>query len=202
MILINNIPAVNPEQHYAGKTLPQDAVPLADVPIDENVDYDGSVLPADAIPYVKPKIDATNDPSVLIIGGISLPLDTAIFLNGRKVLAQSDILDGVNVFEHILRKPYEIDIDVIVRPTGDIPGDIYQPTVNNQQVFPQDKLNNIWFNIWLPNTVLDVTNTYLNGLGITEIIVESIQPATVRGSTNIPVRIRAFENIPGQTIIM
>jgi hypothetical protein len=42
----------------------------------------------------------------------------------------------------------------------------------------------------------------LNNLGILEIIIKGVKPATVRGSKNVPITIKAFENIPGQSIII
>ncbi len=202
-IFINRIPPQDPNVKYDGKTLPKDKVPIANPTPNPNVQYNGSVLPQDAIPYIPPVIDATNNPSLISIGGIYLPLDTEIYLNGKKVLAESQIIDGVSVFEHILRKPYEIEFNVVVRESTAIPGANFDPFVSQQSnAFPQSQLNYLWTSIWQPNTVNTVVNTYLNGLGIQEIIIADISPSTVRGSKNIPVRIRAYENQPGLSIII
>lgn len=202
-IFINREPPQDPNVQYDGKTLPKDKVPLANPPIDPNVQYAGKILPQDALPYIPPTVDQTNNPSLINIGGIYLPQDTEIYLNGRKVLAESQIIDGVSVFEHILRKPYEIEFNVVVRESTAIPGSNFDPFVSpTSNAFPQSQLNYLWYNIWTPNTVNTITNTYLNGLGIQEIIISDISPATVRGSKNIPLRIRAFENQPGLSIII
>lgn len=179
---------------YAGKTLPQDAAPLADVPIDPNVNYGGKVLPQQSVtpqPYV---VDQSNNPSAIAIGGIFLPATTQIILRGEKTIAESQIIDGVSVFEHISRKPYEIDFDI----------KIWQQDNSNlaSTTFPQQQVNNIWNDIWSPNTVQILNNTYLNGLGVQQIIIKSISPMPQLGSTILTIRIKAFENQIGQTIII
>jgi hypothetical protein len=186
----------DPNINYAGKTLPKDAKKpvLASgdtVPDDGSVSYGGKEFPRDEKPFSPPTKDLTNNPSLVVIGGTTLPPDTAIYLNGKKVLATSKILDGVSVVERILREPYEIEFECVVRAqqAGDY-------------IFPQDALDNIWSNVWLPDTVQKIQNTYLNKLGVQEIIIESVSPTTVRGSKNIPLRIRAYENVPGQTLLI
>lgn len=206
MIFINRIPPPNPNVNYEGKTLPKDKVPLADVPVDPNVQYAGKTLPADKVQQVDVVIDPTNQPSVIVIGGYTLPPDTIIMLTGKKIIAKDAILDGVVVYEHIARHPYEIEFDVIVREDGAIPGYANQINTSGQQYtqqpFPQIGINNIWRQIWLPDSVQQIQNTYLNGLGILEVIIEEVRPTAVRGSKNIPLKIKAYENIPGQSIII
>lgn len=207
MIFINNIPQGDPNVKYDGKTYPQDKVPNTPVQGDPNVNYQGGVYPRDKIKYSPPPTDPTNQPQILVIGGYQLPPDTLILLKGEKTITSDAILDGVVVYEHISRKPYDIDFDVVVRELGAIPG--YSPgnSINIGQIllnqpFPQEQINDIWTKIWTPNTVLPVQNTYLNGLGILEIVIRKINPATVRGGKNIPVKIEAHENIPGQSLII
>jgi hypothetical protein len=160
---------------------------------DTNVYYNGKEFPRDKKTYTPPTKDLTNNPSLVVIGGITLPPDTAIYLNGQKVLAVSKILDGVTVVERIGRQPYELEFECVVRQLS-------SDGIN--YVFPMNELDNIWSNIWLPDTVQTIQNTYLNKIGIQEIVVDNISPVTVRGSKNVPLRIRAFENIPGTTIIV
>jgi hypothetical protein len=181
---------------YAGKTLPRDAKKPVQTtgdtdPSPEQVNYNGKELPRDKVTFIPQAKDLTNNPSLVIIGGITLPPDTAIYVSGKKVLATSKILDGVSVVERILREPYEIEFECVVRAqqAGDY-------------IFPQDALDNIWSNVWLPDTVQKIQNTYLNKLGMQEIIIESVSPTTVRGSKNIPLRIRAYENVAGQTLLV
>lgn len=160
--------------------------------IQRDVNYNGGQYPRDKKTYNPPVKDLTNNPSLVVIGDITLPADTIIYLNGSKTLAQSKILDGVTVIERVMREPYELEFECVVRA---------QDAAGNY-IFPQDALDNIWSNVWLPDSVHTIKNTYLNKLGIREIIIETITPTTLRGSKNIPLRIRAYENVPGQTIIV
>jgi hypothetical protein len=186
----------DPNVYYNGKVLPRDAKkPLTNKDtggVDQNVNYNGSELPRDKKQYTPPTKDLTNNPSLVIIGGITMPPDTAIYLNGQKTLAVSKILDGVSVVERIMRQPYELEFECVIRS---------QDAAGNY-IFPQDALDNLWANVWIPDTVQTVQNTYLNKLGIQEIVIDSITPSTIRGSKNVPLRIRAYENVPGQTIII
>jgi hypothetical protein len=143
--------------------------------------------------------DFANTPSLVIINGVQLPYDTLITIDGKKLLVNSKILDGVNITERILREPYKIDFECVFRKsnqTGQINFD------KSFWIFDQDSLNNAWKNIWLPDSVLTVQNTYLNALGVTEIIVESVVPTVYRGNTNIGFKITAIENVAGQTLIV
>lgn len=165
---------------------------------DNIIRYNGHELPKDKVKYVAPVKDYSNYPSLTIIGltlaeGVKLPSDCAIYINGKKTIAQSKILDGVAVFERILRDPYEIEFEFVLRTKADTGG---------EYIFPQKAIETVWKNIFLPDSVLKIQNTYLNGLGVTEIVVESITPTTVRGSKNMPVRIKCFENIEGSSIII
>jgi len=163
---------------------------------DPNVHYNGSVLPRDATKVVKQPVDFTNNPSLITIGNgnntITLPADVLVYIDGEKLIAESQIIDGVSVFERVSRRPYEINFECVVRDVDS----------NGAQIFPQDKLDNIFTAIWLPDSVQTVKNTFLNKLGIQELIIKNISPATVRGSTNIPLRMKCYENVQGQSIII
>jgi len=169
--------------------------------VDPTVNYNGYQLPRDKVEYVPAPVDQTNNPSALAIGGIFLPLDTMVYIDGMKEIAKSTILDGVVVYEHVARKPYQLEFDIVIRELGAIqaPGTL---TPDFPGPFPQDQLVDFWDTVWLPDTIQSITNTYLNKLGILEIIIESINPATVRGSKNIPIRMVAYENVPGSSLII
>lgn len=185
--------AVDPNVPYHGHILPRDKVQYTPQVPDPNVDYHGATLPRDKVEYVPPTKDLTNNPSLCIIAGVTLPQDTIVYLTGDKMLVQSQILDGVSVFERILRKPYQIEFEMVIRQkTADGLG----------YVFPQDDLYNFWTKVWTPDSVQTVQNTYLNKLGISQIIIESVTPTTVRGSKNLPLRLKAWENVPGQSLII
>lgn len=194
MGIINGQPIPDPNVFYNGKILPQDKAPLSEPEINPDVFYHGSELPAQAktpVPYTP---DLSNNPSAIVIGNVFLPSSTQINLKGEKVIAESQIIDGVSVFEHISRKPYEIDFDITIWQ-GD-------NSDRASTAFPQQQLNNIWTDLWTPNTVQTLNNTYLNGLGIQQIIIKSIGPQPRLGSTVLIIRIRAYENQVGQTIIL
>lgn len=167
----------------------KDAAPPGD---QGQVNYHGGKYPRDKKAYQPPVTDLTNYPSLIIIGKILLPADTVIYLNGNKILAQSKILDGVSVVERISREPYELEFECVIRAQDE----------KGNYIFPQDALDDFWVNVWLPDTVQTIQNTYLNKLGIQEMVIQTVTPTTVRGSKNIPLRIRGFENVPGQTIIV
>jgi hypothetical protein len=201
----------NPNVPYDGKVLPKDKAPARQIPPDPNVIYDGSTLPADKVTYI-PFVDKINTPgSVTLISPanqIILPPDTLISIHAEKHLVMTNILDGVSVFEHIQRKPCRIEFEGTLRMQ--IKGGVtYENTTPPagltgliDNVFPQDYLNALWTNIFLPATVLKVANSYLNGLGIQEIVIEGMSPSVVRGSRNVPYHITAWENVPGQSLII
>jgi hypothetical protein len=207
-IFINRKVPENPNVQYNGKTYPADREPIAAVPVDPNVQYNGATYPRDKVDYTPPVTDPTNNPSIIVIGGFQLPPDTLIMLNGEKIITSDPILDGVVVYEHISRRPYEIDFDIVIREQGAIQGYNNDGSQNESQSiptpqpFPQQTINDVWTKIWQPDSVQQITNTYLNNLGILEIIIKGVKPATVRGSKNVPITIKAFENIPGQSIII
>ena len=150
------------------------------------------------VPYDS-KHDPTNNPSRLIIGSITLPTDVIIYINGKKVLVHDKILDGVSIIERISREPYEIEFECTLRQANEN-GQVNMDLTT--YIFPQKQLNLIWQKLWLPDTVQIVDNTYLNGLGISQIIIESITPLPKRGNKDIELRIKAYENVPGQTLII
>jgi hypothetical protein len=139
------------------------------------------------------EVDLSNYPSLVKLGDVILPSDVAIYLNAEKIIAGSKILDGVYVTEHIGRKPYEIEFEMVVRT---------QNATDKNYIFPQKALEEIWNKLWLPNSVVTIQNTYLNGLGIEEMIIEKLTPTTLRGSKNLPVRIKGTENVKGLSLII
>lgn len=176
-----------------------------DIPPNPNVNYNGSTFPRDKITYAPPEIDETNDPSVLLIGGLFLPADTMVYIDGLKTNARSQILDGVEVTEHINRKATNIEFDIVIREYGALAsqfGNNPQGIGKLSRAFPQDQLVEFWDTVWLPNTVHKVQHTLLNKLGLLEIIIDNVNVTTVRGSKNIPIRLTAYENVPGQSLII
>ncbi len=133
-------------------------------------------------------IDPFNLPSLVTINGFQLPVDVMITLNNEKVIAESKILDGVAVFERVSRNPMEINFEFTVRQKG------YMPQNLGEYIFPAEILKSLMDDVWLPNAVLTIKNTFLNKIGIIDVIVKSVTIATVRGSTNVPVSLHCLEN--------
>lgn len=191
---INNQPAQDPTVKYAGKTLPADkAAGPSQTPQPAAVEYAGKQLPRDKSLKAPVPKDLTNNPSLIIIGGITLPQDTVILMDFEKLIPGSKILDGVYVAEHVGRMPYELELEGTFR--------VSDPT-KTMNIFPQEEIDNLFQNVWLPDTVQPVQNTYLNRLGIQEIIIKKGKTVTVRGSTNLPFRLWAMENQVGTTLIV
>lgn len=185
--------AVSPEVYYNGKILPKDKAPLrVDVP-DKNVDYHESQLPADKKTPQPLTRDLSNNPSRLVINGYLMPADVAVYITLEKLIAQSNILDGPSVFERITRKPYQLEFEFTIRT---------QLADGTGYIFPQEETLNFWTNVWVPDSVLRVDNTFLNKLGIQEMIANNGNLTTVRGSKNVPLRLTAWENQPGQSLII
>ena len=132
----------------------------------------------------KADIDSTNKPSLVMIGGITLPVDTTISLNGEKIIAESKILDGASVFERISRKPYEIEFNFTIRE---------QDPITNKYIFPQKTSYELTSDVWELDQVVLLTNTWLNKKGISNIIIKSFTEVNVRGNTNIIGSLKCLE---------
>lgn len=197
--------------YWNGKQLPRDKKSIQIQPVDPTQHWDGYTLPDDK---VTPQVfsDPFNKPGLIILNNgtqqIALPPDTVIVPKVKKTLVQTHILDGVSVFEHIMRDPVMMEFQGVFR-MQDINGTRYNNTnppaglvgtINN--VFAQDYMNDVWNFLFIPNTILILKNSFLNGIGIQQIIVEEFAPLTVSGSKNIPYKLTAWENVPGQSIII
>lgn len=216
-IFISPIPT-DPNVKYDGKTLPKDKAPYNPPVTDANVSYNGAVLPRDAVKYVPPAIDQSNIPSLVVLGtlatvvspfagvvvspppitgatlpngGIILPADVQIRWDVEKIIADTTIIDGVQVTEHIRRGPYVVEMEFTIRAK-----------TNAQWIFGQDFLDQITQKIILPDTVIYVQNTMLNKKGISQLILRKENGETVRGSINIPMTLRFTENIVGESLIV
>jgi Domain of unknown function (DUF6046) len=124
----------------------------------------------------------TNIPSIVSLNNIDLPKDVVIGLNGEKVIAESKILDGAYIFERIGRKPFEINLEFNLR-------DIY----GGNYVFPNDKAYEVITDIWQVDQVVPIINTFLNKLGITDVVIKTISFSTIRGNTDLPCSLHLME---------
>lgn len=148
--------------------------------------------------YILPA-DTTNNPSRILIGGVLLPSDCVPYITPEKTIVLDKILDGVAITEKIQREPYELEFEFVLREKTEAGSLNYDKT---QYIFPQKAFENIWQKLWLVDSVQKIENTFLEGLGIQEMIIRSITPTVFRGSKNMNVRIRGYENVPGQTLIL
>ena len=162
------------------------------------------------------QIQGSNNPKIVQIfyalpdktKYVELPHDVMITLDGEKNIVESKILDGVAVFERIQRQPHQIDFKFVCRQVLEDNRDITVSGIRSPNyVFAQDMLTNIWENIFMIDSVVGVTNTMLNKLQITELVIKKIFVDTKNGSTNIDVRIQCSENYTpndtmGQTLII
>lgn len=181
------------EVHYHGKVLPHDKAPIVDPVVDPTVNYAGKTLPQQAalVPLAPP--DMTNNPKLVIIGGITLPGDTALFIDGKKIAAIEKILDGVTVIEHVSIDAHKIDFEGTFRP-------IVNADLSTS--FPQPLINNFWKNVWKKDSVVPLVNTFFNSLGISELFILDVHMGTVRGQKNVPFKLTTIENQPGLSIIV
>jgi hypothetical protein len=163
-------------------------------------------------------IDQSNNPSLVEfqyiidfttnkteIRWLPLPPDVIIIIDGEKIIAESQILDGVMLFERVSRKPFDIDFNFTIRNNIDKSpsNSSFQNIINNVQYnltnntgtkFPQDAINDYISILWNPNEVVKVRNTLLNGIGINELIIKKITITPIRGSTSVSGTIKCLEN--------
>lgn len=159
-------------------------------------------MPSDKSPINIFPIDLANNPKRIVLNGFELPQDSVIRWDAEKVIAESQILDGVSVYERIARKPYVIDLYCTFRQKND-------STIAGapQYLFPQDLIDEFIKQAWVPNQLLTIENTLLNSIGITEVVFIKHSVDTIRGSLNVPVTINLKENYTptgtqGQTLII
>lgn len=195
MPIINGAPLPQIEVFYHGTQIPPKPAVLPILPEKTTIVYDGQTLsqiPARAIPIVQ---NPANDPSYCVIGNVVLSANILLPIKNKKLIAKSQIVDGVTVFEHVSREAAEIDFDFTIFPAGVIQGTASNTNAfNNVTTFNQTSLNTFWSTIWSANTIQAVQNTYLNGLGISQIIIESITVIPMHGKPNVGVKMRALEN--------
>jgi hypothetical protein len=146
-----------------------------------------------------------NQVNQVLINDYQLPLDVVISINGRKVIAESQIVDGVEVFERIAKKSMRITFDFTLR--GIIKDTTHLGVPLDRYVFPMQSINPLWDatrsndiieffkSVWVPDEVVSLKNVLLNGLGINQIIVgDSYEMKTTRGSVDVGIVLKAIEN--------
>jgi hypothetical protein len=146
----------------------------------------GKTLPSGQAPPVIKATDSTNAPWQTVLDTITLPENTIINISGKKRLARFEVVDGVSLFMGVGRQPAEINFEVLLLDKD-----------SSGYIFPQRSINQILLDLMEPVTVTKVRNTLLNGLGIQQILIQSVNTTMVRGSTNIILKIKALENVFG-----
>jgi|GEM_PF-6025415 len=172
---------------------------MANFNLDTSVSYAGQKLPESKVQYLAPTVDLINNPAwVEVIASDNtsfiMPADVEVSINGTKIIEKNQILDGVVVYDHVRRGPYEIGFDFTIRSQD--------ATGNFINVFPQDLVNLLWQQIFITDSALKVKNTYMSGLGLFEIIVAAVELETVLGSTVVRAKITAYENEQGKNLII
>jgi Domain of unknown function (DUF6046) len=132
----------------------------------------------------KDNIDESKNPAIVYLNGIQLPIDVIIGLDGDKVIAESKILDGVAVFERICRKPYEINFEFNCRDQDS----------TGKYIFPQRIVQELVDDVWKPDQVIPIINSFINSLKIFNVVLQPISFTTIRGNTNIICTIKAKES--------
>ena len=164
-----------------------------------------------------------NNPKLVILNTIQLPWNTAISIDDEKTIVESQIIDGVTVFERINKKAAEINIECtavelnsMLKPTfiqkyltngrvslGDQQSQGNYISLNDQLTnppfleFPQEQLKNMYQSIFSPNQVVPIVSTQLNDIGITQLVVKKISIMPKLGSKQVSVRFNCLENYVG-----
>ncbi len=135
-------------------------------------------------------IDPTNNPALVILNNITLPGDVIITTSEEKVIAESKILDGVMVFERLSRKPMEIGLTFTFREvnTGQ-----YVNSPLGKYTFPQYLIEQFQTSVWEVDAILPVQNTFLNGIGIYDVVFKSKTMTTIRGNTDVLCSMKCLE---------
>lgn len=155
--------------------------------------------------------DVTSDRNLCYIsfGDIDIQLQPLfeITTSHSKVIARSQIIDGEEVFERMSVKSTEITLNgtiLIKQWAQDGFSDLGRGAkqivtgtegYNNarQTTDLTDALDLINRNLYQPNTVVKVTNDYLNKLGIQYILIESMTTAPLVGTVGLEFSIKALD---------
>ena len=165
-----------------------------------------------------------NNPKLVVLNNIQLPWDTKISLENEKEIVISKILDGAYVFERIMIKAAEINIECnAVELANNIDPTFIQKYIDYGQVtlqekqnnsatyvtlkeqitnspfleFPQLQLRNMYDNIFKINSSIPILSTQLNDIGINELVVKKISFNPRIGSQVVEVRFHCYENFVG-----
>ena len=72
----------------------------------------------------------------------------------------------------------------------------------SNNIFPQSLLEEFFQQVFQPNGSISIQNSILNGLGITNIIVQSMKPKFTNGSYNIGLTLDCYEDVAGSSLLL
>lgn len=145
-------------------------------------------------------LNSFNDVNIVKLNGYTLPEDVQFSINYDKMIAQSQILDGVVVYERVTRKPAEITFEFTLRekksktPVIGVGGAELNLATQTKYVFPMQLSKEIIQSVFNVDSVLKVENSYLNSVGIFQVVVSEMGIQLNRGTVNVPVRMRCYED--------
>jgi hypothetical protein len=135
-----------------------------------------------------------------IVGGVTLPADVLIEPEFEKFIILDTILDGTPVTEYVGRKATKFTINATFRAS--YTGNQVNAADLTQNIFPQSLLEEFFQQVFQPNGSLSIQNSILNGLGITNIIVQKMKPTFTRGSYNIGLTLDCYEDVAGASLLL
>ena len=134
------------------------------------------------------------------LGGVTLPADVNIEPTFEKFIVLDNILNGAPVTEYVGRKATKFTITATFRASYN-GGQINANDLSNN-IFPQSLLEEFFQQVFQPNGSISIQNSILNGLGITNIIVQSMKPKFTNGSYNIGLTLDCYEDVAGSSLLL
>lgn len=144
------------------------------------------------------KTKIADKPGNYVINGYPMPDDTICTIDGEKVIAENKIADGGYIFERVSLKPYELNFEFTIRDNNPTFIDktklIDGGTLTLGWIFPQEKIEKTLRETFKVDVPVKVENSYLNGIGVTSIIIKTISLRPARGTTDVVGNIKAWED--------
>ena len=152
--------------------------------------------------------DQKTHPYIFVFDDFELPYDTTVTINGEKELSISKIIDSGDFVQRTTKKAMEFTFDFTLREKETVKKEVlplnnkvtrtytkyFVPNSTNY-IFPLQKNKDFFQKVWNKDGIIKLKNSYLNSIGIMEIIIENVQTSVKLGSTDISVRLKAYENI-------
>ena len=162
--------------------------------------------------YIKRQGDQStkeNTAYIVKLNGYLMPSDIQYDLSFDKMVAESQILDGAIVYERVTRKAVQIDFKFTVRSyevsqpervVGIFGKEFKFPEVKTEDYyFPDTEFSEFYTKVFKIDNIIQVENSFINKLGITELVVRDMQVETILGNTDIRVKLKCSENYVPQS---